>query len=202
MPWMYQQETINGLIPFGFSSYRLTQKKKQKLALPDKLWWRILELGVQSGGFTFKDLCCLSISSRHLHWLSFHDDLWSLLLSFDFAINRSSSSPLLSSKSLYKFFVFFNGSLERRIWLGLGLGIRKHNVVLVETRVHAMEMELKLFRVVGVGNLIYLFRVMGVGNFFSNLSFVLVFWVLHNPSEETLTSYEVVFSAFCVLYFF
>ncbi|GMN35181.1 hypothetical protein TIFTF001_042183 [Ficus carica] len=73
-------------------------------ALPDELWRGILEIGVQTRGFTYKDLCCLSISSRRLRRLSDDDDLWSLLLSSDFTLSDRSASPSLpSSKSLYKF---------------------------------------------------------------------------------------------------
>ncbi|XP_062113745.1 F-box protein SKIP24 [Humulus lupulus] len=70
-------------------------------ALPDELWRRILELGVHSRDLTFKDLCCLSITSVRFRRLSSDDDLWSHLLSSDFSVDRC-RSPLLSSKSLYK----------------------------------------------------------------------------------------------------
>lgn len=84
--------------------------------LPDELWRRVLELGVQSCGFSYKDLCCISISCRRLHRLSDEDPFWNHLLSSDFRFAQNSSAyPLLnsyfstsssvssSSKSLYKF---------------------------------------------------------------------------------------------------
>lgn len=70
--------------------------------LPDELWRRILEIGVQSGGFSYKDLCCLSISCRRFHRLSDEDLLWSHLLSADFPSSSSSSAPSSNPKSLYK----------------------------------------------------------------------------------------------------
>lgn len=79
--------------------------------LPDELWRRILEIGVQSGGFSYKDLCCLSISCRRFHRLSDEDVLWSHLLSSDFPSSSSSSSssaPLSNPKSLYKLrYIFY-----------------------------------------------------------------------------------------------
>ncbi|XP_059647247.1 F-box protein SKIP24 isoform X2 [Cornus florida] len=80
--------------------------------LPDELWRRILEIGVQNPNsvLTFKDLCCLSISCRRLDRLSSDDLLWSVLLSSDFpqtqdssrSSSTSSSSTNSSSKTLYK----------------------------------------------------------------------------------------------------
>ncbi|KAG6642790.1 hypothetical protein CIPAW_09G165300 [Carya illinoinensis] len=52
--------------------------------LPDELWRRILELGITSRCFTYKDLCCISISCRRLLRISDEDWLWSRLLFFDF----------------------------------------------------------------------------------------------------------------------
>ncbi|XP_059296439.1 F-box protein SKIP24-like isoform X1 [Lycium ferocissimum] len=72
-------------------------------ALPDELWRRILEIGIESSNFTYKDLCCLSITCTRLNRLSSDDSLWSSLFSTDFPqyhINQHPSSS--SSKSLYK----------------------------------------------------------------------------------------------------
>ncbi|GAV82772.1 F-box-like domain-containing protein [Cephalotus follicularis] len=74
--------------------------------LPDELWREILEMGIKKSKFTYKDLCSVSISCRHLHRLSNEDSLWSHLLFFDFPVittttnPSSSSSPLI--KSMYK----------------------------------------------------------------------------------------------------
>lgn len=103
--------------------------------LPDELWRRILEIGTASNApppppprFTYKDLCCLSITCRRLRRLSSEDSLWSSLLLSDFppppsdastnsthttstsssssqiapAPNSSSSSSYSSFKALYK----------------------------------------------------------------------------------------------------
>ncbi|KAI8562651.1 hypothetical protein RHMOL_Rhmol03G0051100 [Rhododendron molle] len=60
-------------------------------ALPDELWRRILEIGIQNPSnnmkkscLNYKDLCCLSISCRRLNRLSNEESLWSSLLSSDF----------------------------------------------------------------------------------------------------------------------
>ncbi|CAK9319670.1 unnamed protein product [Citrullus colocynthis] len=71
--------------------------------LPDELWRQILEIGVKSCGLTYKDLCCVSISSRRLRRLSDDDCPWSHLLSSDYPSSSSSfPSSASSSKSLYK----------------------------------------------------------------------------------------------------
>ncbi|KAK4282065.1 hypothetical protein QN277_013485 [Acacia crassicarpa] len=92
--------------------------------LPDELWRKILEIGVQSCGFTYKDLCVCSISCRRLRRLSDEDPFWNHLLSSDFALTENSSANLFpnychssttspSSKSLYK--IRFEKDKERRI---------------------------------------------------------------------------------------
>lgn len=70
--------------------------------LPDELWGRILELGVKSGGLTYKDLCSISICCRLLHTLSDEEPLWSHLLLSDFPSASSSSSSPFKSKFLYR----------------------------------------------------------------------------------------------------
>ncbi|GAB4834946.1 hypothetical protein Ancab_033213 [Ancistrocladus abbreviatus] len=67
--------------------------------LPDELWRRILEMGIESSNLSFRDLCCISISSRRLRRLSDDDSLWSTLLSSDFRQHNHNSSHLLSSSS-------------------------------------------------------------------------------------------------------
>ncbi|WJX83375.1 hypothetical protein P8452_66040 [Trifolium repens] len=75
-------------------------------SLPQELWRKILEIGVQNSGLTYKDLCCISITCRLLHRLSSEDSLWNHLLSTDFPISpppppSSSSLPHRTSKNLY-----------------------------------------------------------------------------------------------------
>ncbi|KAG6603437.1 F-box protein SKIP24, partial [Cucurbita argyrosperma subsp. sororia] len=71
--------------------------------LPDELWRQILEIGVKRCDFTYRDLCCISISSRRLRRLSDDECLWSHLLSSDYPSSSSSfSSSDASSKFLYK----------------------------------------------------------------------------------------------------
>ncbi|KAF3644036.1 F-box protein SKIP24 [Capsicum annuum] len=75
-------------------------------ALPEELWRRIFEIGIESSNFNYKDLCCLSITCKLLNRLSHDDSLWSSLFSADFPqyhINQlPSSSSSISNKSLYK----------------------------------------------------------------------------------------------------
>ncbi|KAL0339924.1 UNVERIFIED_CONTAM: F-box protein SKIP24 [Sesamum radiatum] len=52
--------------------------------LPDELWTRIMELGIQTKTLDHKNLCCLSITCRRLHRLAADDSLWSCLLLSDF----------------------------------------------------------------------------------------------------------------------
>ncbi|KAA8519027.1 hypothetical protein F0562_016199 [Nyssa sinensis] len=76
--------------------------------LPDELWRRILEIGIQTSNLlNYKDLCCLSITCRRLCRLSNEDPLWSALVSSDFPQSKdssfsSSSSSNSSFKTLYK----------------------------------------------------------------------------------------------------
>ncbi|KAI3940988.1 hypothetical protein MKW92_014000, partial [Papaver armeniacum] len=72
------------------------------LDLPDEIWRKILEMGVRNSKLGFKDLCCVSISSRRLNRLSSEDTLWHNLLTLDFSNNSSSSSQAFQFKSLYK----------------------------------------------------------------------------------------------------
>ncbi|KAJ7971984.1 F-box protein skip24-like [Quillaja saponaria] len=85
--------------------------------LPDELWRRILEFGINTCGFTYKDLCCVSISCRRLHRLSDESSLWSHLLSSDFPLTTttipSSSISSTSSKSVYR--LRFERDKERKI---------------------------------------------------------------------------------------
>ncbi|GFZ09400.1 F-box family protein [Actinidia rufa] len=96
--------------------------------LPDELWSRILEIGIQNpnSSLTYKDLCCLSIASRRLHRLSNDEALWSSLISFDFPLNQyptlsssssssssKSSSSSSSSKALYK--IRFERDRDRKL---------------------------------------------------------------------------------------
>ncbi|KAK6944526.1 hypothetical protein RJ641_025628 [Dillenia turbinata] len=73
--------------------------------LPDELWRTILESGIRCSSLNYRDLCCVSMTSRRLHRLSLEDSFWSLLLASDFPTHNhdlSSSSQISSQKSLYK----------------------------------------------------------------------------------------------------
>ncbi|AES80979.1 putative F-box domain-containing protein [Medicago truncatula] len=70
-------------------------------SLPEELWSRILEIGIEKSSLSYKDLCCISISCHLLHRLSSDDSLWNGLISSDFP-SSSASSLASSSKSLYK----------------------------------------------------------------------------------------------------
>ncbi|KAE8125035.1 hypothetical protein FH972_019872 [Carpinus fangiana] len=94
--------------------------------LPDDLWRRILELGIKRGGFTYKDLCCISISCRLLHRLSGEEALWSHLLLSDFPSASSSSSPV-KPKSLYR--NRYERERERKIAAHRRAVLRKENEI-------------------------------------------------------------------------
>ncbi|KAL1201841.1 F-box protein SKIP24 [Cardamine amara subsp. amara] len=83
--------------------------------IPDELWRKILEIGVKSSTFSYKDLCCISISSRRLRRLSSDDSLWHLLLFLDFPtyIDSTSSSSQSSTKFIYR--TKFERDKERKL---------------------------------------------------------------------------------------
>ncbi|XP_043696726.1 F-box protein SKIP24 [Telopea speciosissima] len=74
--------------------------------LPDEIWRRILEMGIENSKLDYKDLCCISISCRRLSRLSGEDALWSTLISLDFPQRTDGASRSMSlysnSKTLYK----------------------------------------------------------------------------------------------------
>ncbi|KAB1223116.1 F-box protein SKIP24 [Morella rubra] len=72
--------------------------------LPDELWRRVLELGIKTGGWTYKDLCCISISCRRLRKLSNEESPWRHLLLSDFPsdCDPSLSCSTSQSKALYR----------------------------------------------------------------------------------------------------
>ncbi|OMO88007.1 hypothetical protein CCACVL1_08597 [Corchorus capsularis] len=95
--------------------------------LPDELWRKILEIGIKASNFTYKDLCCVSISCRRLRRLSDEDSLWSHLLSVDFP-NQIPSPPSSSSpKSLYK--IRFEKERERKLLVHKRAVLRKESQV-------------------------------------------------------------------------
>ncbi|KAF6149783.1 hypothetical protein GIB67_017516 [Kingdonia uniflora] len=57
--------------------------------LPDEIWRRILEIGIQESKLSFKDLCCISISNRRLKRLSNETPIWSSLLTLDFPNSKT-----------------------------------------------------------------------------------------------------------------
>ncbi|XP_022718789.1 F-box protein SKIP24 isoform X2 [Durio zibethinus] len=100
---------------------------RKKYELPDELWRNILEIGIKVSNFTYKDLCCVSISCRRLHRLSNEAPLWSHLLSVDFA-NQISSLPSSSSpKSFYK--IRFERERERKLLAHKRTVLRKESQV-------------------------------------------------------------------------
>ncbi|KAL7119938.1 hypothetical protein ACP275_02G092300 [Erythranthe tilingii] len=73
--------------------------------LPDELWRRIMEIGIESKTLDHKSLCCLSITCRRLHHLAGDDTLWSPLLLSDFPFDVTYTSSSTSNgifKSLYQ----------------------------------------------------------------------------------------------------
>ncbi|CAL5193201.1 unnamed protein product [Lathyrus oleraceus] len=104
------------------------------VSLPDELWSRILEIGIGNSTLTYKDLCCVSITSRLLHRLSSEHSLWNRLLSSDFPLSPSyfPSSSSSSSKSLYK--LRFERDKERKIAAHKRAVLRKESQISEHSR--------------------------------------------------------------------
>ncbi|MED6197341.1 hypothetical protein PIB30_055708 [Stylosanthes scabra] len=105
--------------------------------LPDELWRRILEIGIENRSLGYKALCSISISCRRLHRLSDEDSLWNRLLSDDFPLNHnltpsSLSSSSSSAKSIYKF--RFERDKERRVAAHRRALLRKESQVAEHSR--------------------------------------------------------------------
>ncbi|KAL3637016.1 hypothetical protein CASFOL_019315 [Castilleja foliolosa] len=62
--------------------------------LPDELWTRIMEIGVDTKTLNCKNLCCLSITSRRLRRLAADDMLWSPLLLSDYPSSGDDSNQI------------------------------------------------------------------------------------------------------------
>ncbi|KAK1319476.1 F-box protein SKIP24 [Acorus calamus] len=82
--------------------------------MPDEIWRKIMEMGVESSTLSYRDLCCLSISCKTLNRISSEDSLWSRLLSLDF--HSFVPTPNRRPKSLYK--SRFRTSSKRDEWIG------------------------------------------------------------------------------------
>ncbi|PIA63070.1 hypothetical protein AQUCO_00200833v1 [Aquilegia coerulea] len=68
------------------------------LNLPEEIWIKILEIGIENSSLGYKDLCSLSNSSKHFNKLSKDDTLWSLLLTLDFPkFQQNTNTPSSSS---------------------------------------------------------------------------------------------------------
>ncbi|KAH0921053.1 hypothetical protein HID58_021071 [Brassica napus] len=95
--------------------------------IPDELWRKVLEIGVKSSTFSYKDLCCISISSRRLCRLSSEDCLWRFLLVIDFPthIDSTSESP---TKFVYR--TRFEREKERRLSAHRRALLRKESEIL------------------------------------------------------------------------
>ncbi|CAN1132230.1 F-box protein SKIP24 [Linum perenne] len=109
-------------------------------ALPDELWRQILEIGVRNSTLTYKDLCCLAISSSRLRRLSDDDSIWSVVFASDFPSQNPSSS---SAKSTYR--ISFEKERERKIAAHRRALLRKESQVL-ERRRSLREIEDRLCR--------------------------------------------------------
>ncbi|KAL5706076.1 hypothetical protein ACHQM5_024285 [Ranunculus cassubicifolius] len=73
-------------------------------SLPDEIWLQILTLGTLNSKLTYKDLCCISISSKRLTKLSNENSLWHTLLLQDFPNSQSNLNQSSHNlKSLYKY---------------------------------------------------------------------------------------------------
>ncbi|XVF30693.1 hypothetical protein REPUB_Repub16aG0080000 [Reevesia pubescens] len=97
--------------------------------VPDELWRKILEIGIKASNFTYKDLCCVSISCRLLHRLSNEDSLWSHLLYVDIPNQISSPPPSSSSspKSVYK--IRFEREKQRKLLAHKRAVLRKESQI-------------------------------------------------------------------------
>ncbi|XVF06702.1 hypothetical protein REPUB_Repub06bG0073300 [Reevesia pubescens] len=98
-----------------------------KNELPDELWRKILETGIEVSNFTYKDLCCVSISCKRLHRLSNEDSLWSHLVSLDFPNQISSSLSSSSPKPLYK--IRFERERKRKLLVHKRAVLRKESQI-------------------------------------------------------------------------
>ncbi|KAK9156487.1 hypothetical protein Scep_003061 [Stephania cephalantha] len=82
--------------------------------LPDEIWRRIFEIGIEKSRLSYKDVCCVSITSRRLNRLSNEDTLWTHLLNLDFSIPIDDDDIVIpASKTLYK--TMFDKDRERKV---------------------------------------------------------------------------------------
>ncbi|XP_065636204.1 F-box protein SKIP24 [Quercus suber] len=104
--------------------------------LPDELWRRILEIGIKTSGFRYKDLCSISISCRRLHRLSNENSLWSHLLSSDFPSSSSSSSSSSTTKSSTKtlYRERFERDREKKLAVNRRIVLRKESQIVEHSR--------------------------------------------------------------------
>ncbi|KAK9986911.1 hypothetical protein SO802_031862 [Lithocarpus litseifolius] len=105
--------------------------------LPDELWRRILEIGIKTSGFRYKDLCSISISCRRLRRLSNENSLWSHLLSSDFptfssSSSSSSSTTKSSTKTLYR--ERFERDREKKLAVNRRIVLRKESQIVEHSR--------------------------------------------------------------------
>ncbi|KAL5723209.1 hypothetical protein ACHQM5_006632 [Ranunculus cassubicifolius] len=71
--------------------------------LPEEIYLKILEIGVQNSILSHKDLCSLSLCSTYFNKLSKENSLWSILQTLDFPSWFSPPiQPFSSQKSLYR----------------------------------------------------------------------------------------------------
>ncbi|KAF9614176.1 hypothetical protein IFM89_015684 [Coptis chinensis] len=89
---------------------RLMRKRvvMEAVEIPDQIWTKILELGINKWILNHPDICSFSMSCKHFNNLSNQNTLWDSLLTLVFPDHTSSlsSQPLVQSsslKSVYKY---------------------------------------------------------------------------------------------------
>ncbi|KAL5723223.1 hypothetical protein ACHQM5_006646 [Ranunculus cassubicifolius] len=73
--------------------------------LPNEIWIKIIEIGIEKSFLSHRDVCSFSLSSKHFHQLSNEETVWSTFLTLKFPYPdqiSSSSSNLCCKKTLYR----------------------------------------------------------------------------------------------------
>ncbi|XP_002530951.2 F-box protein SKIP24 [Ricinus communis] len=109
--------------------------------LPDELWRQIIEFGIRSSNFSYKDLCCISICCRRLHRLSNEHSFWSHFLSSDFPPspqqqqhqqNPNPNNYTSTAKSTYK--IRFEKEREKKVAAHRRAVLRKESEIMERER--------------------------------------------------------------------
>eukprot|EP01018_Ginkgo_biloba_P038663 Gb_19944 [translate_table: standard] len=104
-------------------------------ALPDEIWTRIMEAGIQQNLLNYRDLSSIAISSRRLCRLSKQDCLWKFLWSQDFPSDARQGGLLKNVKLLYK-------SKFERV-KSVKIAAHKRSILRVQSQAHVLEKECK-----------------------------------------------------------